>query len=172
MQREAQVTVSCSFFLPIIKKSLNIVFEHILSCSFGTAVIASRYVFLAFSKGVIYLYLNTGRERNEHLHRFTPKNLCPGSLVRFLIVIHWFGHPIICSAWRESILPINWQQTLGKWQIIWMRVWRLSLVISCPNTSTPNYLLHRQNTQLGARCFLSTCVHLYTPHRIWRETEG
>lgn len=140
------MTVSCSFFTYHYtkKKSLNIVFEHILSCSFGAAVIAGRYVVLAFSKDAIYLYLNTGGECNEHLHRFTPKNQCPGSLVRFLFVIHWFDLPIICSACRVN--PSH-QLTTNSRQMTDDLNEGLK-VISCPNTSTPNYLLHRQNTQL------------------------
>lgn len=163
------MTVSCSFFTYHYtkkKKSLNIVFEHILSCSFGAAVIAGRYVVLAFSKDAIYLYLNTGGECNEHLHRFTPKNQCPGSLVRFLFVIHWFDLPIICSACRESILPINWQQTLGKWQMIWMRVWRLSPVqtpasqIICSTDKTPSY--ERDASCLHVFTYTHTHIHIHT----------
>lgn len=66
------------------------------------------------------------------------------------------------------ILPINWQQTLGKWQTIWMRVWRLSPV----QTPARQIICSTDKTlMLWARCFLSACMHLYSYRMLWETKD-
>lgn len=64
------------------------------------------------------------------------------------------------------IFPINWQQTLGKWQTIWMRVWRLSPV----QTPARQIICSTDKTlMLWARCLYAR-MHLYT-YRMLREAK-